>query len=253
MTCETSMETEPLLPFPPGSRTAVFLKREKRFKVFVETENGPLLVHCNNSGSMLGLLRPGTEVFLSPALKIGRKTAFTVEMVKVHGFWVGVNTLAPNRMLHRAWRSSRLPEAKGYDRFRSEAAVGDSRIDGVFTGPCGRLWVEAKNVTLVEDDTAAFPDAVTVRGQKHLRELIRLARQGDRVAVFYLVQRPDGRCFGPADYIDASFADLFWEALAEGVEVWPYRAVLSVRGVDLGPRIRLAPDRRDGKEQPKAK
>jgi sugar fermentation stimulation protein A len=99
--------------------------------------------------------------------------------------------------------------------------------------------VEAKNVTLVEDDVGYFPDAVTQRGQKHLRELMELRERGDRVACFYLIQRPDARCFGPADFIDPEFSRLFREALGKGVEVWPYLATVTTAGIGLGERLSM--------------
>jgi sugar fermentation stimulation protein A len=81
---------------------------------------------------------------------------------------------------------------------------------------------------------------VTSRGQKHLRELIQLVQEGNRAACFYLVQRADARCFGPADFIDPAFADLFWEATEAGVEMWPYMALVSPGGIGLGIRLPLA-------------
>lgn len=233
------MDRKPLLPFPTGCRSARFRRREKRFRVEVELDGRCEWVHCNNSGSMLGLLKDGCEVFISPASRAGRRLAFTLELVKCDGLWVGVNTLTPNRMLQRAWQQGALPEAADYSSLRPETAIGSSRLDACFEGLSGRLWVEAKNVTLVEEDTAYFPDAVTQRGQKHLVELMELARRGERVACFYLIQRPDARCFGPADFIDPDFARLYRSALVGGVEVWPYQAVVSPCGIDLGEKLPL--------------
>ncbi|WP_022662260.1 DNA/RNA nuclease SfsA [Paucidesulfovibrio longus] len=227
-----------------------------------------LLAHTNNTGSMLGLLRPGAEVLLSPARNPDRKLRWTWELVRHQGFWVGINTQTPNRMLRLAWEAGLLPEAEGYDGFRAEAKVGESRLDGLFVRGAGggsgvgpgrgalsgrksrkagleptdfapedQLWVECKNVTMVEDEVALFPDAVTERGQKHLRELMALARTGARVALFFLVQRPDGKCFGPADMIDPAYAELLYRALDAGVEAWPYEAVATPRGIGLGRRL----------------
>jgi sugar fermentation stimulation protein A len=231
--------TDCLIRFPEGTRLATFCRREKRFLVEVEADGERFWVHCNNSGSMLGLLRRGTSVLISPARQRERRLAYTLELVQWDSIWVGVNTLVPNRILHLAWKAGLLPEVRGYEHFQSEAKSGQSRLDALLTGSRGTLWVEAKNVTLVEDATACFPDAVTVRGQKHLRELIQLARGGDRVACLYLVQRADADCFGPADFIDPAFADLFREAFREGVEAWPYRALVSPEGIGLGPRLPL--------------
>lgn len=203
----------------------------------VETDGGRFWVHCNNSGSMLGLLRPGAEVLVSPAQRAGRLLPYTLELVRLRGFWVGVNTMTPNRLLRLGWEAEAIPETAPYDHFRAEARIGESRLDALLTGPDGPLWVEAKNVTLVEDDVACFPDAVSIRAQKHLRELMDLTRQGARCACFYLIQRPDARCFAPADFIDPAFADLFWQALDAGVEVWPYVARVSPEGIGFGGRL----------------
>ena len=256
----------PLLPHAQGCRVAAFVRRVKRFSVELATCDGPLWAHSNNSGSMLGLTRPGAPVLISPAAAPGRKLPYTQECVWLAGsaapgalaardlaeaaaagedpagpgFWVGVNTSTPNRMLAAAFHAGRLPFAAGYTELRREARRGQSRLDGLFTGPgLPPLWVECKNVTLVEDDAACFPDAASERGRKHLRELMDIVAQGARAAMFYLVQRPDGHCFAPADAIDPDYARLFREALAAGVEVYPFRALVSRDGIDLGERLPL--------------
>ena len=228
-----------LIAFPPGTREARFLRREKRFSVEVETEDdGPVWVHCNNSGSMLGALpRPGGKVLISPASNPKRKLPYTLELVHTGGLWVGVNTLSPNRMLYRAWQAGSIPEMRKYTEFNKERKIGNSRIDAMLEGPSGRLWIEAKNVTLVEYDTAYFPDAATERGQKHLKEMIEIVANGDRAAFFYLIQRADAECFSPADFVDPRYTELFYEALDAGVEAWPYRALVSPEGIGLDRRL----------------
>ena len=226
-----------LLNFPPQSRTAVFVAREKRFLVHVLIDGQLLTVHTNNSGSMLGLLRPGMDVFISPAAAPGRKLPYTLELVRPCGDWVGVNTLTPNRLLKKAWEAGVMPELRGYTEYLPEAVHGASRLDARLSGPNGEFWIEAKNVTMVEDDVACFPDAVTERGQKHLCELMDLAAQGVRVGVFLAVQRTDGACFGPADFIDPRFAELFWQAVDKGVEFLPHVVHASPEGIALGRRL----------------
>ena len=228
-----------LLEFPSGSRKAAFVAREKRFLVHVLLDGAPLTVHTNNSGSMLGLLRPGMEVFISPAASAGRKLPYTLELVRHWGDWVGVNTHTPNRLLRKAWEAGAMPELAGYSRYLPEASWGQSRLDARLSGPQGDFWIEAKNVTMVEDGVACFPDAVTERGQKHLVELMVLAAHGARVGVFLAVQRPDGECFGPADFIDPRFAELFWQAVDAGVEFFPHVVHASPRGIALGRRLPL--------------
>lgn len=226
-----------LIAFPPGTRLVRFCRRDRRFRVEVEEEGIRHWVHCNNSGSMLGLLRPGAPAVISPASRPGRMLPHTLELIRVGGIWTGVNTSIPNRMLRLAWKKSLLPATTEYETFRSEATVGQSRLDACLTGTGGQLWIEAKNVTLVEDSVAFFPDAITARGRKHLEDLLSLARQGERVACFFLIQREDAQCFAPADFIDPAFATLFWKAHDEGVEMWPYRAMVCPKGIELGPRV----------------
>lgn len=232
----------PLLPFPPGCRECTFLTREKRFRVLVDfgPPEGRVWVHTNNSGSMLGLTRPGSRALVSPAANPNRKLPYTLELIEHQGFWVGVNTLTPNRLLKAAHSAGRLPEAVSYPEFKSEAKTGESRLDALLQGPSGRLWVECKNVTMSEYGEAAFPDAVTSRGLKHLGELIRLIREGDKAALFFLIQRPDAACFGPADYIDPAYAEGFKLAVEAGVEVWAFQTRISTKGIDIGGRLPLS-------------
>ena len=251
----------PLLPLPQDCVVGSFVQRRKRFSVELALNGEPLWVHSNNSGSMLGLTLPGSPVLASPAANPNRKLKYTQECVwlaqtatpenpgilpiprqSACGFWVGVNTSVPNRMLEAAFYAHRLHFAKGYTSLVREAKRGQSRLDGLLTGPgLPPLWVECKNVTMVEDDAACFPDAASERGQKHLRELMDIVAQGERAAMFYLVQRPDGHCFAPADFIDSDYARLFYEAKACGVEMYPYRALVSKEGIDLGGLIPLRP------------
>lgn len=233
--------SDPLVSFPKGCVWAEFKRRVKRFTIEAKLGGKPVAAHTNNTGSMLGLLRPGMPVYLSPATTPGRKLPYTLELTRVHDILVGVNTLTPNRILRRAWERGLIEDAVGFTGFKAEARIGGSRLDARLDGPKGRLWVECKNVTLVEDDVARFPDAQTERGRKHLRELVDIVKNGDRAALFFLVQRKDGQCFGPADFIDEEYAELFYEALDAGVESWCYMAEITEEGVGLGPRLKTLP------------
>jgi len=239
----------PILAPTPGPLVfASFVRRRMRFLIDVEGESGPFTAHANNTGSMLGLLRPGAMVVLSTSDNPNRKLPHTLEMVRLPDFagdmWCGVNTMTPNRLLRAAWERDLIPELSGYADYRSEPPFAAGRLDALLSDGERRFFIETKNVTMVEDDAACFPDAVTERGQKHLVELTRLVREGGgetRAACFFLVQRPDGGCFKPADFVDEEYARLFWEALDAGVTMLPYRAVVSPEGVGLGERLPLAP------------
>lgn len=245
----------PLLPFPPGCRVAAFVRREKRFTaVTMDPDTGAeLRAHTNNTGSMLGLLRPGAQALLSPAPQRAkgpqRALLWTLEALALPGghrgekpAWVGVNTLTPNRLLAAAWRAGLLPEALACTGFAPEAKTGASRLDALLTGPgLPPLYVECKNVTLVEDGQAQFPDAASERGRKHLDELVRLRGEGCRAALFFLTQRPDGDCFAPAEAIDPQYAAGLVRALRAGVELWAWRARVTEAGIHLAERLPLAP------------
>lgn len=238
-----------LLPFPDGCRVTRLMRREKRFTVVTVAEDGSeLRAHTNNTGSMLGLLRPGAAALLSPAANPDRALKWTLEALALPGAmnapkgpWVGVNTLTPNRLLAAAWRAGLLPEARAYPLMTREAVAGASRLDARFDGPDGPLFVECKNVTLVEDGQAQFPDAASERGRKHLAELTRLAHEGAAAALFFLVQRPDGDCFAPAEAVDPEYAKGLAVALRAGVQVWAWRATITRAGIALAERLALAP------------
>lgn len=231
----------PLCPLPAGCIDAIFLRRVKRFSIEFNWQGERHWAHTNNSGAMLGLCREGAAAIFSPAANLARKLAWTLERLRLPGgAWVGVNTLLPNRMLAAAFAANRLDFCAGYTQFKREAKCGQSRLDACIEGPAlPRLWVECKSVTLAEDGRAAFPDASSERGRKHLRELMDIARRGERAAMFYLAQREDCQCFGPAEYIDAEYADLFHKARAAGVEMYAMRAVLHETGADIGEYLRI--------------
>ena len=225
-----------LIKYPEGCRVGRFVKREKRFFVHAELDGQPVLAHTNNTGSMLGLLRPGMPVLLSPATNPERKLKWTMEALgqpRPGGFfWVGVNTAMPNKLMGALFKAGHLPWTAGYTALKPEAVNGESRLDGLFTGPgLPDLWVECKNVTLVEDCAAAFPDAVTTRGAKHLQTLTRLKKEGSRAAMLYIIQRPDGQCFRAADYIDPAYAQALAEAADAGVEIYPVVVEVRLDGI----------------------
>ncbi len=226
-----------MVPLPANCVKAVFQKREKRFTIKATVDSKPVAAHTNNSGSMLGLLKPGREILLSVADNPRRKLPYTLELIRLDNFWVGVNTLTPNRMLKLAWQYSLIPELEGFDDYKAEAVYGQSRLDACLDGPSGPMWIEAKNVTLVEDEMACFPDAVSQRAARHMEELADLSRQGKRTACFYLVQRPDCKCFGPADFIDPHFSKVFKRAAESGLEILAYNTFINEKGIRLGARL----------------
>ncbi len=226
------MRLPPLLP-------ATLIRRYKRFLADVMLADGSIVtVHCPNSGSMKGCAVPGSPVFLSRSSNPDRKYPLGWELVQADGFWAGINTGLPNRLVREAIEDGTVSELQGYATLRPEVPYGEhSRIDLLLEGAAGRCFVEVKNVTLVENGRALFPDAVTTRGQKHLQELMRVVSEGDRGVIFFTVQRGDGNSVSPADAIDPEYGRLLRMALANGVEALAYRALVTPEEIRLTERL----------------
>jgi sugar fermentation stimulation protein A len=207
------------------------IRRYKRFLADVECDDGQTLtVHCPNSGSMLGCVGDGWPVQLSLSDNPNRKFPHTLEMVHNGSCWIGINTQRANPVVEEAVRAGVITELFPFDELRPEVRLGEaSRIDFALDHGGRRTWIEVKNVTLVDDHGRyAFPDAVTTRGAKHLRELTAATERGDRAVMFYLIQRSDGRGFTTADDIDPTYGEELRRAEDRGVEILAYRA-------DVGP------------------
>ena len=218
--------------------------RYKRFLADVTLDSGEIItVHCPNSGSMTGCAVPGSPVILSRSDRPGRKYPYTWELVQVGGCWIGINTGITPALVREAVVNGIIPELQGYGTIRPEVRRGDSRLDLLLTGERGTCWVEVKNVTLADNGRALFPDAVTLRGQKHLTELMDVVRCGERGVIFFVVQRGDCRSMAPADRIDPRYGALLRESVAAGVEVLAYRAEVSPAGVALAVRLPVELDK----------
>ncbi|MDR2945200.1 MAG: DNA/RNA nuclease SfsA [Candidatus Adiutrix sp.] len=215
------------------------VQRYKRFLADVELADGRLVTaHTANTGRMLGCSEPGRPVWLSVHDRPGRKYPLSLEMIAMPTALVGVNTMVPNRLVARAFAEGVVDALGGPVKVETEVAVGHSRLDlRLTTADNAVIMVEVKNCTLAEDGAAYFPDAVTARGAKHLDELAALAASGARAVIFILVQRADADRFSPADHLDPEWGRRLRAALQAGVEIWPYRADLSLTQITLGPRL----------------
>lgn len=224
------------IPLIPGT----LLARYKRFLADVRLDDGRVVTaHCANSGSMRGCAEPGSSVMLSFRDDPARKLKYTWELVRVGATWVGINTALPNRIVAEAIASGAIPELSGYSVIKPEQKYGqNSRIDLLLSDPARRpCYVEVKSVTLAEGAQALFPDAVTERGTKHLRELAAMVRLGHRATMVYLVQREDCDRFWPAEAIDPAYAAMFGLARAAGVEAVCYRCRVSPEGITVAERL----------------
>lgn len=212
------------------------VRRYKRFLADVELASGELVtVHCPNPGRMLGCLPEGARVVLRDSQDPSRKLRLTFQTVRVGRHWVNVDTGLPNAIVAEAIAAGAIPELAGYASARREVAYGEgSRIDLLLTDELRpRCFVEVKCTTLLERGAAKFPDAVTARGLKHLRELERVVRNGERAVIFFFVARADARRFEPADAIDPAYCRALREVIAAGVEALAYSAHVRPERIEL--------------------
>ncbi len=229
------------MKLPQPLYEAILIRRYKRFLADVRLPDGETItVHCPNSGSMKGCAEPGSSVLLSRSSNQKRKFAFTLELIRINGLWVGINTMRPNYLVREAITQGTIPELSGYQDIRSEVRYGtNSRIDLLLSGPTGSCYVEVKNVTLLCGESALFPDAVTTRGQKHLRELMQVVQTGGRGVIFFVVQRQDAQTFGTADAIDPIYGKLLRLAMQNGVEALAYQAHVGPQEITLTRRLQI--------------
>lgn len=225
-----------------------FLRRYKRFFADVELDSGETVVsHCPNTGSMRTLLSEGAEAWVRFHDDPRRKLAWTLTFLGVRRRKLAlVDTMLPNRVVADGIAAGRVAELGGYAGLRREVKFGErSRVDIVLEDPvdagrAGSCYVEVKNCTMLSDvdpGRCDFPDSVTERGLRHLRELTSLAGQGTRVVQFYLLGRTDCDSIGVATGIDPAYGDAVTVALDAGVEFLAYEARIRRNGVSLGRRV----------------
>jgi sugar fermentation stimulation protein A len=239
----------PSVPIPGPLAEARFVARPNRFVVRARLGGDEVAAHLPDPGRLRELLLPGRRIWLRPAPVAGRRgrggpggrrrTAWTAVLAESPegGGLVSLDTTLPNRLVAEALRRGALTELAGWRLERAEATVGASRFDFLLAaeGEDRRCVLEVKSVTLVADGTALFPDAVSARGARHVRELAALAgRPGWAAAVLFVVQRPDARRVLAAREIDPRFADALAAARKAGVRILGRRCRVDLDRVTLG-------------------
>ena len=213
------------------------IKRYKRFFTDIEANNKTLIAHCPNTGSMMGLLDKGNDVWVSKHNDTKRKLKFTLEMIKVKKRIIGVNTHRANRIVEHALNNKLIDEFKSIKNIKAEFKYSD---DTRFDFLCDKKILEVKNVTLLRDDNIAeFPDAVTSRGSKHLKMLINSIKKGYKPYVLFLTQIQDINKFKIAKDIDANYYKDYIEAKKAGVNFIAYRCYLSSKEIKIEKKINI--------------
>ncbi len=219
------------------------VRRYKRFLADIVSDAGEALcIHCPNTGSMINCMGEGARVWFQRSNDPRRKLPGTWELVETpQGRLACVNTARANRLVEEALLDGVIEELAGFTALRREVAYGleNSRVDFRLDYPEGPAYVEVKSVTLGFGDTAvaAFPDAITLRGAKHLRELAALARDGVRAVQLYCVNLTGIEAVRPASEIDPLYAAALREAVAAGVEVLAYGVEISPEEIRLSRRL----------------
>jgi len=222
------------MQFPKPLIHGTLIKRYKRFLADIKLDTGEIvLAHTTNSGSMKSCIETGAEVYLSAADDPKRKTQFTWEMIKMNGHWVGINTAWPNLLAFEAIKYNKIEKLTGYTNVKREVQFGDSRFDIYCENNQEKCFVEVKNATYKVGEYALFPDAITIRGQKHLKTLVEVKKQGIRAVMLYIIQRSDVTIFAPAKEIDPDYAMALKDAVNAGVEVIALQAVVSPHSIRL--------------------
>lgn len=238
------------MKFSQKLQEGIFLKRYKRFFADVELNGQTVVAHVANTGSLKSVNNPGQHCLVSESTNPERKLKFSLEMIKSpEGAWVGVNTSVPNIVMKETLQSvvgkgssivGPFAEWAKYEEVKPEYKISaETRLDFVLRNAHDEKmhFIEVKNVTLAENKIAKFPDAVTERGQKHLKELMALAELGHSTEIVFTIQRSDCTSFSPADEIDPTYGKLLRDAYHKGVRITPIVVTLSPDAAELSEMI----------------
>ena len=212
-----------------------FKNRPNRFIAEVEVDGKLEIAHVPNTGRCKELLVDNAIVWLKPSDNPNRKTKFSLHFVENKGVLVSLYSQQANSIAYDAIINGKIKELSGYDFHQREKTVDNSRIDIYLANENEECYVEVKGVTLIVDGEARFPDAPTERGAKHLKELMKLKKEGNRCCVFFLIQHPLGKFFRPNWENDPVFSQTLNDAYEAGVEILVYRCDNQLDGIELVP------------------
>ncbi|KGJ95426.1 DNA/RNA nuclease SfsA [Colwellia psychrerythraea] len=215
-------------------KPATLIKRYKRFLADIELNDAEeTTIHCANTGAMKGCAEPDDTVWYSTSSNKKRKYPFSWEITQSqNNHFICVNTLRANQLIEEALYRGVIKELSGFTDLKREVKYGNenSRIDFLATyNHVPDAYIEVKSVTLLDNGHGYFPDAVTTRGQKHLRELMDMVAQGHRAVLLFAVLHSGINDVAAASHIDPTYAKLLKEALLAGVEIIAYKATFSLK------------------------
>ncbi len=217
------------------------IKRYKRFFVDAKVNNVIVTAHCPNTGSMMGLMNSGNRVWLSRSNNPNRKLKYTLQIIEKNRIKVGVNTHLTNKIVFKALKNNCINEFKNLDLIKQEVKFNENtRFDFLISKGNKKIFIEVKNVTLSrEKGMAEFPDAVTSRGQKHIKELIKASKKGFQIYLLYVIQRQDCKKFKLAKDIDPEYYNLVKKAVKKKLKLICYDCKFSSKGIKLNNKIKV--------------
>ncbi|WP_068547792.1 DNA/RNA nuclease SfsA [Thalassotalea crassostreae] len=232
------------MKFKSVYQSATLIKRYKRFLADIELSDGTITtIHCPNTGAMTGCAQPGFKIWYSLSDNPKRKYPGTFELSQdFDGNMIGINTTRANQLVVEAISNGVINELIGYQTLKTEVKYGqeNSRIDVMLSDEekidC---YVEVKSTTLLIDGCGYFPDAVTTRGQKHIRELMSLVKQNKRAVLLFCVQHSGINQVKVADFIDNKYAELLKEAIKNGVEILCYGCDIEATGIEITKKLQF--------------
>ena len=216
------------------------IKRYKRFFVDIKYQNKTITAHCPNSGSMMGLLKLGNIVWFSTSDDPKRKLKYTLEMIEVNKKLVGINTHLTNKIVFEALKNKKIKSLIKFNNIKPEVKFNDkTRFDFLISNDREKCFLEVKNVTLLrKNNIAEFPDAITSRGTKHLKELEVAKKKGYESYILYLIQREDCKSFKIAKDVDEEYKNTFDNALKNGVKILCYDCKLNNEEISINNQIK---------------
>ena len=217
------------------------IKRYKRFFTDIKLNKEVVTAHCPNTGSMMGLLEEGNEVYLLKNDDPKRKLKYGLEIIKSRGNLVGVNTHMANKIAHHGLKNNLIKELKNNDDIKAEVFFNkETRFDFLIEKNKQKIFMEVKNVTLFRDkNTAEFPDAITSRGSKHLLTLIDAIRKGYKCYLLFLVQIENMEYFRIAKDIDSEYYKNYLIARKAGVNFLAYRCKISSKEILIDKKLKI--------------
>ena len=216
-----------------------FIKRYKRFFVDVKIGNEEVVAHCPNTGSMMGLLKKGNNVWLTKSDNPNRKLKYTLQVIQDQKSKVGINTHLTNKIVYDALRKGIIKNFKNLNNIQQEVKFSENtRFDFLLTKKTKQTFVEVKNVTLSrKKQIAEFPDAITSRGLKHIRELLKANKKGYEIYLLFVIQRDDCSKFKLATDIDPKYCELLAKAVKKNLKILCYDCKFSSKGIKLNREI----------------